>query len=533
MSERRKAFAALFSGKLPVKVVEKEVIRTVTVRSGARPHEGKGVVETRPRWTEKQPHPTIMPRLDELNKDPEIETAITVKTQMIGGSGFHTEMSKKVKETKDDDGQTVPHPNRQKIDDWAEETNADEEIALAVRVMYERGFSATEIDPEDNFSLNVLPSDSFFIWRTKKGKVTKYTQEINTSTIVEWKTEEERKNIMLLVHKKTPENPYGRAVAECLAPYIEAREEMMRDGPAVLHKIGYPLRRWESQSKAIMDNVYTEATTRAPDEDLFLDNIGPDELRVITEEVNARLNFDGFITSTNSLIAEGLFSPLMNYIRNATEASATKMLDIIHEYNEAQQRYVARRVQKCIFERICTGPPIPRVVWGSPRTGLEDIKLADVAALVPTVITFEQGQDLLKKLGLPLMDAPLPKPNPLADLGKLPLLDQPRMQTVHASLQVIKDNYDAKNLDFKTACVEASKAIDVHVRAARQVAMHKIAETLGHAVTELSPESEQSFRLIKQELNASFREILLPTGAHEEHGSTDKHRTFLVRVPGS
>jgi hypothetical protein len=532
MSERRKAFSALLSGKLPVTVVEKEVVKIVRVRTGSRPREGKGVVDVRASWTSKQPHPAIMPQLEKLNKDPEIETAITVKTQMIGGSGFHTEMGKDVKEEKDADGQIKPHPNRKKIDDWSESINADEKIALAVRVMYEKGFSATEIDPDDEFSLKVLPSDAFFIWRNKLGEVLKYTEEINSSTEAIWKGPD-LKNIMLLVHKETPENPYGRAVAECLAPYIEAREQMAQDGPAVLHKIGYPLRRWESQDKAIMDMVYEQATSRDPDEDLFLDGIGADELRVVTEQVNARVNFEGFITSINSLIAEGLFSPLMNYIRNATEASATKMLDIIHEYNEAQQRYVARRVQKCIFERLCGSPPIPRVVWGSPRTGMEDVKLADVAALVPTVITFEQGQDLLKKLGLPLMDAPLPKPNPLADLGKLPLLDQPRMQTVQASLQVIKDNYEAKNLDFKTACVEASKAIDVHVRAARQVAMHKIAETLGHAVTELSPESEQSFRLIKQELNASFREILLPTGAHEEHGSTDKHRTFLVRVPGS
>lgn len=512
MSERLRAAKAVLTGKLPEKIVTRETVKIVTIRrerTGRR--EDKGSVSTGMQWSDKQPHPAVMDKLNTLNKDPEIETAITVMSEMVC-SGYFTEMGEDVPKITGENGKTVDHLHKKTIDDWGEKVNADEKIGLAVRVMFEKGFSATEI--LDDYDLRVLPSETFFIWRHKNGEVYKYTQEVSGSVVATWQGTDLNK-IVILVHKETPENPYGKAMAETLEPYITSRKEMTEDGAAVLKRLGYPLRRWETQDKALMDKVVNQVTQKAPNEDLFFDGLGKDDLRVTTEEVDARANFESFIKSTNELIAEGLFSPLMNYLRNATEASATKMLEAIDRHVQGIQRYVKRRVEDKLFKKIVVTAPFPRLVWGSPKTGLEKMTITDVANLIPKAITFEQGQDLLKKLGLPLMDIPeKPEVPELPQIGELPLLDKPRLQTVQTSLDVVEENFRAKNLDVATAFREATKIIDVHVNAARSEALKKMSEALGKSVKALSPESEQCFTLIRNELVSKFRERIIPHGAH-------------------
>jgi hypothetical protein len=471
-----------------------------------------------------------MPKLDELNKDPELETAITVMTELVA-SGFYTEMGENVPEKTDPTtGKTIEHPNKTKIDEWSAAINADEKISLAVREMFEKGFSATEIIPDQNNDLKVLPSETVFIWRNKLGKTLKYTQEVGGHEVARWEGKD-IENIIWLAHKETPANPYGKPMAYSIEDYLTARLQMTQDAPAVLHKIGYPLRRWESPSKDIMDKVYDQATNRNPDEDLFIDGVQEGDLKVATEETNARINFEGFLAANDQRIAEGLFSPLMSYLRNATEASATKMLEAIDRHVQGIQLYVERRYEKYAFAKIC-GEPVPRLVWGSPQTGVEEISLADVGTLFSqNAITFEQTQDLLKKLGLPLQDIPAgTQAQPLPSIQDLPLLDNPRMTTMQASLNVIEQNWKEKNIDIATAFREANRVIEVHIGAARQDALKKIGQTMGQPLLQLSPESENCFTLIRAELASTFRQRLLPHGAHQDGvgGAGNKRYTVIA-----
>jgi hypothetical protein len=521
MSSRLKAAKAVITGKLPERIIEKPTVvhevQVIHLRTGRRqPKESKGTVDISRTWTDKRPHPAIMSKLDELNNDPELETAITIMTEMIA-SGFYTEMGAQVPKQTDAQGKEIVHPHKLKVDAWNEAINADEKIAEAVRVMLEKGFVAIEIIPEENNDLKVLPSQTMFIWQDKKGKVTKYTQDVGGSQVAEWKGAD-AKNILWWANKATPENPYGKPMALCLEPFLEARKEMTNDGPAVLHKVGYPLRRWESRTKETMDKVFTQATNRDPDEDLFIDGVEEGDLRVVTEQTNARINFEGFLTSNNQMIAEGLFSPLMNYLRNATEASATKMLEAIDRHVQGIQRYVKRRTEQ-VFGRICGGDPIPRMVWGSPRSGVEQVAYADIASLYNGgngCITFDQAQDLIKKLGLPLKDLPEGQTGPMPpSLKDMPLLDQTRMTTLQASLNVIEQNWKAKTIDIATAFREGNRVIKVHIDASRQEAIRKLNQA-GVICKGLSPESENCFQVISSELTAAFRQKLLPHGAHQD-----------------
>ena len=524
----------LRTGEMPTKVIhEVRVVDLRRARTRKRREDTKGSLETERTWNDKRPHPPGFDELDEINKDPDVETAITVMTEMVA-SGFFTEMGQDVPKQINDKGVEIPNPHKVVVDKWNELVHADETLTMAVREMFEKGFFAVDRDPTENNKLKVLPSSTMYIWRTKKGAVTKITQEIGSSVVETWENEE-LKRILWYAHKETPSNPYGKALAFCLGDFVDARKNMTKDGAAVLHRLGYPNRRWESQSKEIMDKVFTQMTTKSPEEELFLDGLGENELRCITEEVTARINIENFQTTNDKIIADGLFAPSMSYLRNATEASATKMLDAIHEHAQCIQLPLKRRIESEWFAVICDGDPVPRLVWGHLKTGVEKVTYGDIASLYnggSGAITFDQAQDLIKKLGLPLKDLPAGTPAPQAPSVKnLPLLDQPRMQTIQTSLDVIEKNYRAKNIDIAAAFHEATKVIRVHVHAARQDALAKICQATGQTVTQLSPESEHYFKVLAMEIGAAFRERLLPHGAHNHGDDTTGPRRFTVTVP--
>jgi hypothetical protein len=106
-----------------------------------------------------------MSRLDELNSDPDVDSAITNLTEMVAAS-FFTEMDEDVQKVIDPTtGKEKPHPNKVKLDAWAEKHRLDENLKMAVREAFEKGFFVIDLDPDDDFEPKVLPSESMFMWR--------------------------------------------------------------------------------------------------------------------------------------------------------------------------------------------------------------------------------------------------------------------------------------------------------------------------------------------------------------------------------
>jgi hypothetical protein len=531
---RTEAFKALFSGNMPVKVVEriieKPVPQIITMRKGRTEKRVKeqGVVRTSQTWTDKIPHPPIMERLDDLNRDPEIETANTVNTEMLVGVGFYTEMPEDKTAKKTATSPNVgEHPNKILVDAYCERVNLDEKLRMVSRTAFEKGFAPVEI--EDDLNIKILPPETFYIWRKKTGEVYKYTQETGgTGPVNTWEGENLKK-IILFIHKETPLNPYGKSTAEAVEDFIDARREMLRDVPKVIHKLGYPFRIWLSSTKEVGDKVFEQATNREPDEDLFFDNVQEGQLKVVSPDtVQGRINFPDFITHNDEMVAEGLFSPLMIYLRNATEASATKMLEAIDRFINGLQRYYKRRIEEKIFSLVVTSGPIPRLVFGSPKTGLEKIQLADIGSLYrDKAITFTQVQDLLKKLGVPLVDiAPGENPELPGIPPEIPMLDTGRQQVVATNLEIIYDNFKEGRITLTEAFTEGNKVIETHIDKARQTAKKRLEQELDVRIDELAPETEASFTYIKNELTARFRNRLIPHGGHADVAG--KPRSFHV-----
>jgi hypothetical protein len=489
-------------------------LQQITVKRGlVSRKEEKGQQTTSMVWSDRQPHPANMSKYNDLNRDSEVETAITTLTGMIAGVGFYTEMGKE---------ENPDNPNKKAIDAYAEKINLDEKASTIVRVRFEKGFCPVERLADGD--LKLLPPETFYVWKKPTGEVYKYTQEITEGNPIASWDKDELKNVILFVRKETPSNPYGQAIVEPIAERIEQRREMAEDVPDVIHKYGYPFRVWEADTDAIMDEAFNQATAREIDEDIFLGNVPKDALRIHSETLDPRINFTEYVTHNDEQIAEGLFAPLLLYLRNATEASAKTILEAIDRYVQGEQRYIKRRFEKYLFEPL-VGKPTPRLIWGSPRTGLEDVDLDGVAKLYEVgALLFPQVQDLIKKLGLPIIDQPKQQPTP--NITGPPIVQVP--QELRTSLSVIEGSFRAHQLTAEEALKHAGAAVSTHIARLR-AGYIRILEAGGVPIKgKLSPESEDHFKLMRNELMNEFYQRIIPTGAKLADESIGRKFTVIV-----
>jgi hypothetical protein len=487
-------------------------LQQITARRGAvTRREQKGQLSTSMTWTDRQPHPARMGDYEELNRDSEVETAITTLTGMIAGVGFYTEMG---------EGENPKHPNKSAVDAYAEKINLDEKLMMAVRVMLGKG--NCPIERLRDGDLKILPPETFYVWKHPTGEIYRYTQEITSgSPMATWEGDD-LNNIIRFVRKETPSNPYGVALANPIAERLETRREMAEDLPDVIHKYGYPFRVWESETDAIGKVVYEAATGREVDQDIFLENVPKDMVRIHSETLDPRINFTEYVRNNDEQIAEGLFAPLLLYLKNATEASAKTILEAFETYTQGEQRYIKRRVERFLFDPL-VGKPTPRFVWGSPRTGVENLTMTDVSQLYQVgALSFAQVQDLIKKLGLPLLDQPQGQtPPPAAPQTQVP-------QELRTSMSAIESSFKARQLTAEEALKHAGAAVSTYMNRMRGEAIRSLEASGVQTRGKLSPESEDRFKLMRNELMHEFYQRIIPTGVKIADEGTGKRFTVIV-----
>jgi len=397
-----------------------------------------------------------MSRYDELLKDSEASIGRDVLTDIIAGVGYYTEMPEGKEEDK----------NKEVIDDYGETVNLDEKLKTITSVMLGKGFCPVE--RLSDYDLKILPPETFYIYRDRKGKLLKYTQEYSQNQIVaEWKGEE-LNNIITFINEEDPSHPYGRSMVDAVADLIEARKQMNEDMPDVIHRYAYPMIVWETSKQGIT-NLEKAVTEREKDEDIFIPNVKEDEVRWEAVEVNPQARFLPYIELIYWQIAENFHAPMLLLLKNATEASANTMMESVDRFVNGKQRYIKRRVERFLFEPQ-VGEPVPRLVWGQPKTGLEEIALADIAAVLP-VLAPNQQLDLLKQFGIELPDPEWPKQPqlPMQPFQKQPVMPSmeailEKLNDLDTALNVIETNFREKRIDLVKSMEMGQRAINVHVR---------------------------------------------------------------------
>ena len=276
------------------------------------------------------------------NEDPEVHAAIGVLADMSVGGGFFTECD-------DEDAKTI-------IDEWCQAVGLDEILHQVVRTMLVYGFCPVErwvksdwTHKTGNLQLKLLPPKTVRIKINKKGEVQGYRQHLGLG-----EKDEDFKptDVIWFAWDQLGASPYGCSKIAPLLSLLAAKAQINVDMPKIIHRYAAPLTIWKAkQSIAGLKKAVSE---REPDEDVFLGNIEPTDVEHTTIEVDARARFTEYIQMVNDQILEGLEAPLLHYLRNATEASATKMLDVIERHIQGIQRYVKRIVERQMFEIVLT-----------------------------------------------------------------------------------------------------------------------------------------------------------------------------------
>jgi len=248
---------------------------------------------------------------------------------------------------------------------------------------------------------------------------------------------------------------------------------MNKDMPKAVHRWAYPIPVMQtSRDRAPLQKACED---RDIDDWIFIGNADQGEVRFDTIKIDPQARFIPYIELIYYQICEGLHAPLLLYLKNATEASANVMLESVDRLVNGIQRYIKRRVERFLFEPQ-VGEPVPRLVWGEPKTGLEEITLGDIAQLYSSgAVKFNQVQDLLNKMGLQLTEPefepqqPMKLPfqpfqKPLPQIPVEQVLE--KLNDLQTQLSVVETNYREHRIRLVEAVRLGDRVITVNFKRA-------------------------------------------------------------------
>ena len=364
--------------------------REMEVATGGVRKERKGLVTTKSLWTNIRPYPKDLANYETYYKtDSETNAAVNVLADMTVGVGYYTECE-------NDAAKEI-------VDRSGAEIGLDQILLNVIKSMLVYGFCPVERyfvkgPPKGVMRLKVLPSRTVKIKMTTKGKVLGYVQKVGAKTITF-----SPKEIIWFVYNKMGTDPYGTSIVAPILSLLDARAQTHTDMPKIIHRYSSPLTVWESSGT--IEPLKKGVMEREPDEDIFVGQVSKDDVRFSTVEMDPRGRFTEYIKNIDDSIIEGLQAPILGYLRNATEASATKMLEVIDRHVTGIQRYVKRMVEGEVFTPLLALHGIgevPSIRWGVPQTGLEDVPLAAFLSKGLEIGYLSQAQflQILKQMGL-------------------------------------------------------------------------------------------------------------------------------------
>ena len=351
--------------------------RRGTVRVGPPPLEGVA------------PHPENIEKYERLYRESAlVNSAVNSLTDMIVGVGYFTE-------AEDENSKKL-------VDEHAEEINLDGILRKACQLMLIYGFAPVERWWANGLlNLKPLPPRTVYIRLDEKGRLLGYRQRTWSGKPIDFQPEE----VIWLCHNELPGQPYGVSLVEPVINLLEYKQEILEDLCRIVHRYASPLNIWITRSD--ISPVKSAVEQREPDEDIFIGRASPEDVEIKTLEMDPRGRYTDYLAIINEEIYEALKAPFLVHLRNATEASARVQLEVIQRHVDGIQRYMKRAVEREIFQPLVERrglKEVPRLRWGRPSTGVENISVEDVAKLVQAyVLTANQAVDLLRKMGLPIM----------------------------------------------------------------------------------------------------------------------------------
>jgi hypothetical protein len=452
--------------------------------------------------SDRLPHPANMTKYGEWASKPQVNIGIDIKTKMVAGSGFYIQMPEEY------NNKTVQsdHQNKQTVEDWLRRVNFRDTYKQIQRMKYTMGFAAVEVQSDK--TLKVLPSETIYIHRKPTGEIIRYSQRYNNQEVASWQAND--KNLVLFIRNQDPLHPYGVSVTESIGGLIEAKDQLNIDMPKIIHRYSSPLGIHEcSRDITQIKQAIEDADV---DEDIYIGNVEKDEVRHTFVEPTTQVKFLDYIDQIDFQIGQELHAPLILLMKNATEASATKMLDSVDRDVHGEQEQNADIIEQRLFT-LLVSPPIPEFMHGATTEVLNEVTLDQIGALTGKTISKRQAQDLIRKKGLDLIEDEEwlnMKPQPFLsnvdpETGQ-PQLNPDKINQLEMRLHTLREGFVNGKILISEALREGDRAISGYVEKAKLEADRQCRNFTGKPLT---AESTQHFELIRRNMFCEYRDHLV------------------------
>jgi len=246
------------------------------------------------------------------------------------------------------------------------------------------------------------------------GQVLKVHQKVgsDTNTIehLGWNTNRTiYKGIAWFTYGKMGTDPRGTSYVRGMIELLNTIRRVTDDVDKILERYIGPLGIWTHTGD--IDNIKAAVMNRNQGEDIFISNMDAEERENLVEflQIDPRVPYWQYIEYLDRRIYA--YSRANNpwYVRNATEASATKLEDIVGRHITSIQREAKRAVEGEWYAPIVelvgiTIPENPRMNFGLEPTGVEDVQIEQIVVkgIELGYIDGPQYFDLLRQLGMTL-----------------------------------------------------------------------------------------------------------------------------------
>ena len=312
---------------------------------------------------------------DWYDTDGAVFAGINSITEMAAGNGFETVLPGLAPSDMEDDDS----PEKKLVDEFNEYVNADDLNANICRNILISGFCPIEI------KINKFPRKCQL--RVIHPQTVKHielggTEYHGIKWIIQSVNGKEAKimgkNLSWFEHNQIANDKRGKSIILPIQTLLATKRNTINKIEKILDKRLAPLIIWKSTRN--VDTLKEAIMGIKADEDVFLGDLTQEELKDIAQVVD--IGDSGklweYIEYIDRLIYKSLFTGDLDYWRQATQASATILQELVDYNVRGIQRSIKRGVEAGFYARLMEAngySVVPRVVWNTEDAKFRGIQL--------------------------------------------------------------------------------------------------------------------------------------------------------------
>jgi len=263
------------------------------------------------------------------------------------------------------------------VDEFGEAQNLDSFLPNICRCMLIAGFCPVETQIEkfpSKCALKIIhPKTIKEVVPDKFGNVKELVQVVNSREVVI-----SGKNITWFVNDQIANNLKGTSLVATVQSLLAIKQTVIDNIGKIVERRLAPRIIWKSMRD--LGGIKAAVEELQANEDLFMGNLTVEEMKDIAQiiEVQGDAKYWEFIEYIDRLVYVGIFAPDLFYWRNATEASARVLSEMVDRHISAIKRNMKRGVEAGFFARLMKANKIdvvPRLEWNVKKTGFEDLDI--------------------------------------------------------------------------------------------------------------------------------------------------------------